>query len=295
MKYLLRSFILICSALAVGQECTSYVLVNAYNEKEKAEVNLTSFSPADFDARVEKTQLSVVSIKPMEKNRVLILLDVTDRKDSDINRLINGVANAAKQAPEGMPIAFGIFADKPLFTPAFFRDAQQRGFNIDKVMGQADSVGKYRALYDALHEGLALFGEHQPGDTIFLISDGENGKSKRSYLDLEKELATKGTRLLTATRLPQGGPLPLSRIGVEMALGKLGLMTGGGGVPLTTLDSLDWISKGYLLGINMPASMDKPKPWKLKIRDSAKVPPGKPTLTYPQQLAPCGKQLAASN
>lgn len=299
MKHLLRFLLCICSTLVVCQECTSYVLVKAFDKKEQVPVSLLNFSPEDFDARLDKGQIiPVVSIKPVERNRILFLLDISgSNKGRDDSSIVKGIVALAKQAPEGQPIAFGVFAEKALFTSAFFPSGQQRNASIDEVMSHAGSLGKTPAFYDALHEALTQFGQHQAGDTIFLIAADLNYKSKHSYEDLEREFSAQGTRLLIATgpgllsAIPMFTTMPLIFAGRSEGalLANLSAETGGGAVVMNGLGWPNITSSGYLVGINLPPDMDKPKSWKLKLRDSTKTH-SNPTLLYPQHLAPCNSK-----
>ena len=287
MKHLLRFLLCLCSTLAVCQECTSYVLVNAFDEKEKVPVSLLNFSPQDFDARLEKSQVPVVGIKPVEHNRILFLLDMSgSSKGSDTAGIVDAVVAMAKQAPEGQPIAFGVFAERALFTSGFFPSAQQRNPGIDEIVSHAGSLGKSAAFFDVLHEALMQFGQHQPGDTIFLIAEGMDRTSKLSYEDLEKEFSAKGTRLLVGIRSGRSA-FPLIARGISLA--NLAATTGGGAVGMNGLGWPNITSSGYLVAINLPPDMNKPKSWKPKLRDSTKATFGKPTLIYPQHLAPCNR------
>jgi len=288
MKHLLRFLLFLCSTLVVSQECTSYVLVNAFNEKGQGPMSLLNFSPQDFDARLEKNQVPVVGIKPVEHNRILFLLDMSgSSKDGDTASIVNGIVAIAKQAPAGQPIAFGAYAERALFTPEFFPGPQQRDASIDEIMSHAGSLGKSPAFFDALHEALMQFGQHQPGDTIFLIAEGMDFKSKHSYQELEKEFSEKGTRLLVGIRSRQS-VFPLIARGISVS--KLAETTGGGTVVMNGLGWPNITSSGYLIAIHLPSDMDKPKSWKLKLRDSTKATYGKPTLMYPQHLAPCNSR-----
>ena len=71
---------------------------------------------------------------------------------------------------------------------------------INEVIEGAPPLGKRVTLWDALHEALALFGPHQPGDTILLVGDPYDDASHRSPESVEKEFIVSQTRLFMMRR-----------------------------------------------------------------------------------------------
>ncbi|PYP83177.1 MAG: hypothetical protein DMG65_24995 [Candidatus Angelobacter sp. Gp1-AA117] len=299
MKWMLPLLLALVSCVAVCQECTSYVIVNAFDHKTT--MNLNSLRAENLEARLGTTALPVVSAEPISRNRILFLVEISGNdEDRRISQMLSDAVNVARQAPDGQPIAFGIFAEKALFTDAFFPNAQQRKTSIDAITAQAKSLGKHTALYDALHEGLALFGAQQPGDTLLLMSDGVDNRSKRSDGDLEKEFFIQGVRLWIVPRpqstLVTNPYLKFNSYRDNMSWratpGRRSLMalaseTGGGFLRFPSPLWLDAASAGFVVGVKPPADLNKPKPWKLEARKSSDWANGKPDLWYPSQLPPC--------
>ena len=64
---------------------------------------------------------------------------------------------------------------------------------IDEVISprQSGSPASEPALFDSLHQALAAFGTHQPGDTVVLVTDFLDHKSKHNPADLTKEFMVK--------------------------------------------------------------------------------------------------------
>ena len=84
-----------------------------------------------------------------------------------------------EESPTGMPVMFGAFADRAVFTADFSSDPESLASAVELTVPRADSLGGKSNPANALHEALRKFGRHRPGDTILLISngDGRPGKS----------------------------------------------------------------------------------------------------------------------
>src|ERR1051325_9436715 len=185
-------FLIVRSAL--GQECTSTVLVSFYDQLTTAEIE--TLKADDIDARVGSSSLPVLSASRDFHNRLLILVEMDGAgKNEKLENVIEAVTQQARTAPAGKPVAFGIYSGKALFTEDFFSDTEKRTRAVNSVMEEQDSLGKRVALWDALHQALALFGPHQPGDTILLIGEPYDDASRYSGTDVEKEFVMHGTRL----------------------------------------------------------------------------------------------------
>jgi hypothetical protein len=166
------------------------------------------------------------------------------------------------------------------------------------LLKHARLPGKYVSLFDSLHQAIAVFGPHQPGDTILLLTDGHDNQSKRNLNDMKKEFAASGTRLLVVIRpkfTPRGVFRDLQQHAREenLSLKILSSSTGGAYTSYRNHRFLEFAWAGYLLGIQAPATLNKPKEWKVRIRNSnGKI--DKNILLYsPWQLTPCAPVTTA--
>ncbi len=215
------------------------------------------------------------------------------------NQRANALANLAAQAPKGRSVAFGVFAERAIFMKRFSTDSQERRSSINEVMAQSNTLGKQTALYDALHEALGLFGQHQPGDTILLISDGFDNRSKRNGGDMEKEFLAHGTRLLVMMR-PRASMVPIpdqqfrwapdANMGISSAgrrdLGRLSSRTGGAYTGFSP-HFFEFAWAGYMVGIAAPANLEKPKEWNLRLRGAAAKAHPDAMIYQPWELPLC--------
>src|ERR1700724_529745 len=202
----MRQALLICvlfflSSWAAGQDCTAYVVVNVYNPK--LSIDVLTLKAEDFEARMDKTALPIVSSTRDYTSRLLVLLETDGTDDnSQAAEAVDTVTRMARQAPEGQPVAFGVYADRAVFTKGFFTNSQERTTAINAVREEASSLGKRVAMFDALHQALQLFGPHQPGDSLLLVGYPYDDKSRRSASDVEKQFLATGTRFMAMLREP---------------------------------------------------------------------------------------------
>src|SRR5215831_1153709 len=168
MRQVLLIIILVFSPLALGQECTTYVVVNAY--EPRLHIDIQTLKLSDFEAKTGSSELPIVSASQDYTSRLLVLVETDGAADNPkIGEVVDTVVRMARQAPEGKPLAFGVYAERAVFTKGFLADAEKRKTEINAVFEESEALGKRVALYDSLREGLKLFGEHQPGDTVLLV------------------------------------------------------------------------------------------------------------------------------
>jgi len=194
------SLIALAAPAVLAQTCTTYVLVDPFNGKTGRGID--GLTAESFQALMGKTSLPVVSATRDFNNRVLVLVETDGANKNDkIEEVVDMVTRQTREADEGKPVAFGMFAEKALFTKAFLSTQEKRNAAMSEVIEEAGSLGKRVALWDALHQALGLFGPHQPGDTVLLIGEPYDDASHHSAESVEKEFIASGTRLFVMRRL----------------------------------------------------------------------------------------------
>src|SRR5258708_8681469 len=109
------------------------------------------------------TTLSVVSSEHDYKSRLVVLLETDGAANSSkIGDVVDAVTRMARQAPDGQPVAFGVYAGKAVFTKGFFTDPDERTRAIGALPEEAGSLFKPVALYYPLHDALKPFCPHPP-------------------------------------------------------------------------------------------------------------------------------------
>lgn len=300
LKFSFAVALIMLATLAHGQQCSTQVPVNAFDSHTRA--FLFGLTPADFEATLGRSKLTITNIKPIFRNRVLVLLDAGNRPG---RKALEDAAQLLDQAPAGMPVAVGVFAQQAVFTRNFISDNDLLISAAHRLVRQADALGKGSNVHHALKQALDLFGPHQPGDTILLVTSGAEHESKRAFKDLRREFRLRETRLqLLAGLLPVAPPHATEASGIFSALMlplpenfsdqmiTLANSTGGALMGIMNSDWPDAATSGYMLSVVTPVAMKGPRSWSLRIRDAGNdVPPA--DLFYPEQISPCIAPLVA--
>ena len=269
----------------------TYVVVNAFNPK--LSIDILTLKPEDLEARMDKIPLEIVSSEQKYISRLMVLVEADGMgNSSEIAEAVDTVTRMSRQAPEGQPVAYGVFAERAVFTKGFFANPAERETAISAVREEATSLGKRVAMYDALHQALQLFGPHQPGDALLLVGFPYDDKSHHSAGDVEKEFLATGTRFMAMLREP------LSHVSRDFQYNshapekpmfdELPFETGGAH---TSFDAhfFGWGWRGYKLGIKVPDGQRKSKSakWKLQFKGEAASIFRKSHLYFPEHLPPC--------
>ena len=95
----------------MAQQCTTTVLASFYDQLTKDEIE--TLKPGDLEIRIDGKKLPVHSASRDFNNRLLILLETEgSAKNDKLADLVTTVTQQARTAPEGKPVAFGVFAEK---------------------------------------------------------------------------------------------------------------------------------------------------------------------------------------
>lgn len=284
------AFVSFLGVTALGQDCTTSLVVNVFDDRLRLDIQ--TLTAEDFQARMGDEPLTVVSSQQDYDSRLLVLVeaDGTD-KDRKLSDVLDTVTRMARQAPEGKPVAFGLYADRTILTPNFSADPKQRIAEINSVVEESDNLGKRVALFDALHQSLQLFGEHQPGDTILLVGSPYDDKSNHSLGEVEKEFLATGTRLMAMLRRPMSrvgsGDFMLNGHDKEKSLFLDFAERSGGAHSEFDPNFFGFAWRGYMLEVKMPEHVRKPHSWSLKVRGVRDGLFKHTFVFYPELLQPC--------
>jgi len=292
------AFALFLATSLFAQTCSTYAVVDPFDSKTT--FGIDGLKPENFEAKAGNHSLPVVSATQTFNSRVLVLLQIGASPEQEgMQREARQIADVVRDAPAGRPIAFGVFAERTFISREFASDPQKRVATVNAVLAQAAQLqGKSSAVYDSLHEALAAFGPHRPGDAILLMGDGVDHSSKRNPTDLQKEFLASGTRLLVIIE-PDVSPtvantlagFHVKRVAPELKF--LSSITGGAFRYSQLGRFLDFAWAGYLLEIDIPATWDNPKEWQLRLKDSTGKVAKNAFIYAPLKLPPCSS-LSAS-
>lgn len=289
MRLSIGLVVLLLSSGAAAQQCTVKVLASFYDQRTTEEIQ--TLKTEDIEVNIDGKKLPVLDASRDFNNRLLILLETEGSARNDkLADLVQTVTLQARQAPEGKPVAFGVFAEKALFTKGFSTDQEQRTAAINQVIEEAPPLGKRVALWDALHQALAVFGPHQPGDTILLVGDPYDDSSHHTAGSIEKEFIAGGTRLFIMRRI-HGSRVERdfmwNRHELEKtALARITQETGGLlSEYVASLIRFGWA--GYILEFNLPPGTKRTRKWKVEFRGPAAEAHKRTNFYFPDLLPSC--------
>ena len=152
-------------------------------------------APAMFQARVHGQTLRISGAdESTVPRRVVIAVDLSGsaRQNAELSRLLAGNMAVSAEA-EKLRVALVLFSDHIIDSVKF---SQSSGDVVNKLIKVPDPQGR-TALFDALDYSSNMFNEPLPGDSIYLISDGEENASAIHQTQLEKEIAERGIRIFS--------------------------------------------------------------------------------------------------
>lgn len=229
--------------------------------------------------------------------RVVILLDrsgsMFGRPFSNKQKVANAVASEfVSLAPEQMQVSLLSFAssiDERLQAANGRKPIQQWLASSPPSSQKRKDV--QTAMYDAMFETLHEFGPAHPGDSIYVITDGGDNRSKAKFSQLEHALLRSGVRLyvflltdLTSMQGDQAGTFNLEGL-ARRSGGLLDGMQASGLMPVTadrfvyndevvraiqntTRQTLNQMSAFYVLSVLEEKPSVRPKDWNLEVVDS---------------------------
>lgn len=290
---------LLLAATARGvaaQECTNTVLVSFYDQLTTNEIQ--TLKSDDVEVRMSGSDLPVLSFSRDFNNRLLILLETDGAAKSEkLEDVVDMVTRQARTAPDGKPVAFGIFAQKAIFTKGFQEDEKKRTAAVNDVIEEAGSLGTRVALWDSLHEALEQFGPHQPGDTVLLIGDPYDDISHHTAEAVEKEFLSSGTRFFMMRRMHASHvdrDFTWSTHELEKTVLTRMTQETGGLLSEYVASLIRFAWAGYMVTVKLPPDMNHPHKWKVQFRGSAARTHRKTNFYYPALLPPCNSRAAGS-
>jgi hypothetical protein len=277
------------------------------------------------DFRGKPVQILSIT-KDARPRRIIILLDTSGSMLETENKkwmmALQVAGDATAFLPPDSEVALYTFAEEIEETVDFARGRKavaEKIIALKPGIKAVHSKSRTTALWDSLLKVLDGFGRSQPGDVVYLISDGGDNRSKTKPREVESAFIRAGVRLfafipVSWSRL--GRVAPDEAEGVS-TLREFTMATGGafvflpvGGnlrLPNFSLGAKDKADLAYLLrGVYMemkefywlemalPQQVDKPRYWRLKLARLPNTARKGLQLLYPPKLFPCS-QPAPSN
>jgi Mg-chelatase subunit ChlD len=151
-------------------------------------------------------------------------------------------------------------------------------------------------LVDGIESALDLLTPAKPGDSIYLVSDGGENKSKEAMSKLQSKLLVGHVRLFSFLLFDEGVSTEEERDGFTRFQR---LSEESGGIAITAKDPNSFKKLYDALGtiiesqavlhllFRVPGPIEKPTPWKLQFVDASGKPVKRVRVQYAHTLLPC--------
>jgi hypothetical protein len=280
---------------------------------------ILGFAPADFQAKFRGKPAKILSIVRDERpRRIVILLDtsgsmVGEPRGSkwEIARAIAAYLVDAHLPNTSLALLF--FSDQVHEQIGFSDGSPAAAKRLLDISANSDYVKKNvlgtTALYDAVLAALHLLDAPGFSDSIYLISDGGDNKSRSNKRDVGRALVSSGVRLHASLFAPTNNRNPEELVGLKdisemaTATGGIILATVGEWTPGGTSFDLrpqqrQALSAGLLvlyadiLGdvrveLELPETPNKWSKWSLELSHEMQKQFRHASIAYPRELAPC--------
>jgi Mg-chelatase subunit ChlD len=248
---------------------------------------VTSLKSADFRGK----DATVTSVSQGKTARVVILLDTSKSmaaKDWVVKSIVDELM---RSSPQGVQYALVGFSSRVSETVEFGRSGSEVLSALDRL---TKSFGEGKtAIRDSELYASDLFGQPQAGDSILVLSDGEDTGSKTNMAAVRQAYWSRGIRMFFF-ELVDRYPVDQTQTAVEQEL--FSEDTGGGyykidgptgdQIPTAIRAVQDELSNYYLLRLGLVESAQKTTSMHLELVDSSGRRRKDVTLAFPARISP---------
>lgn len=312
-------FVVLVSAIAImpliafpkSAPCSNEsVLVTVVNQKG---IPVRGLREANFRAKLHRKPLQIMSVTAWSGPvRVLLLFDVSGSMWNwiPLEKKIGAQIISGAEPKTSFAIAmFSSHIDRSVPFTGGVGAVTKEISALDSVARGVPKNDRKTAIFDAIKEGLSMFGKSRPGDVICLVTDGSENHSQPLMQELNRSLSANGIRVYAILLMAHDNNIMahIDELPGPRDIHELTKRSGGMTDMLWTRfywDSRRWSSSlmesalalcpllnlqfgnGYIIRALLPSGLKKPEGWKLEIIGlDGKVNPNLSTL-YPH-LSPC--------
>jgi hypothetical protein len=285
---------------------------------------ILGFAPADFQSKFRGKPIKILSIIPDDRpRRVVILLDTSGSMSGEPRghkwEIARAIATHLVDAHlPSTSLALLFFSDQVHEQIGFSDGIPTVAKRLLDISANPDYVKKNvlgtTALYDAVLAALHLLDAPGFSDSIYLITDGGDNKSRSNQRDVRRALVSSGVRLHASVLAPTDDRVPEDLLGLsditEMTTATGGVVLGPVGrkraphvmsfdlnqeerqalsVGLRYLEA-DVLSN-VRVELELPETPNKWGEWSLELSHEKQKQFKHVSIAYPRDLAPCSALL----
>jgi hypothetical protein len=165
------------------------IAVNLFDHEKQFD---SEISPDNFQASMPHEKITVLSVTASRPSRVVIVLDASGSMTSDKsdwNSYIDNAKELAKGLAAGTQVGLIVFSTEVDTTVPLTSDREIMARGLETVRSAVSSAGKRTekaALWDAIGKAVELFGTVAVGDTLYVMSVGNDDASRLHPIDFEQ-------------------------------------------------------------------------------------------------------------
>jgi hypothetical protein len=261
--------------------------------------------PSDLQISVNGHLVKIASFSlDSRARRVIMIVDTSGSMEASPQRSgwgtsLPAAGFAVDSIPDHASVILLTFADKTTEeSPGFEDRLQVRQRILDLRLRQPKGT---TALYGAIDDALSLFGEPQFGDTIFLITDGADTRSKLHLAKLRERVIAHRVRIFFFP-VQRAGHVASTEMEMASLIDQLADLTGGYTVRIpwsqNEADVRTWMAKsvsrltdqvGSLYSADLDIGGRAGQREQIKIGLSNSATEKNATVVYPHQIQTCAQ------
>ncbi|HST08861.1 MAG TPA: VWA domain-containing protein [Terriglobales bacterium] len=192
----LALFVPLSASQTARASCERRTIIVTVSDKNGPVMNLNMAS-VRLDSKPPGVEVAAFTPR-RQPVRALLLIDLsgsmrTPGKLKVVSELARGFVDASPANSPFSLLTFGNPLDDQLGFPASKEVILQKLQAIKRE--PPGTKGGYTALFDAMTKAIEMFGSAQPGDVVFLVSDGGDNRSRTRMRDVKRLLLERGIRL----------------------------------------------------------------------------------------------------
>jgi VWA domain containing CoxE-like protein len=273
----------------------------------------SDLTPANFEASIRHMPVRIVSvIRDESPRRVVVALDASGSMHDNWKSNIALARSLLESFRPGDEMGLVTFSDHVLDTVPLTRERGPLSVEFAKLSeSPEDSPKGLTALWDTLASISDQFGAPQFGDSIFMLSDGQDNRSHITESKVESMMIGKGVRVFGLALPPDNWGREIREPRPEGQPGAPEINTGGFGVffssppradeslPIaadasgrqtvvaTARFQLHMIQTVEKVEIELPEQIERPEQWTLSVHG---VSDPRIRVAYPHTLGVCSAQ-----
>lgn len=280
-----------CANSQEGNCLQRSVVVNAF---EKHGQILPSLQPHDFRGTFGGKDLTIQSLsRASAPSRVVILFDKSGSMESETKRKVQQfiVSELVQSLPANTQFAVVAFGSRVLETMEL---GHSRADVLSAVNRFAASPGKGKtAVRDAQLYASDLLGPAQVGDSVVVVSDGQDNQSKNRMSAVQQAYWSKGIRMflfeIVDRYFHDGHSAEEELFSTDSGGAYLRIEHPETSEILSAVRQIgNDLSDFYVLQLGLPQSAESPTLLQLEIVDASGRKRKDVTLTFPKKIRSCG-------